>query len=335
MSSARSDAQAPLLAIILLNWNGWRESVIGIASLLDQAYSNYSLVILDNGSTDGSADYLAEWLQGRGAAYRVAREERMVAPSCVVWAEGRSVTLLRNATNDGFAGGNNIAIRYALESLHPDYVFLLNSDAILDSQCLQRCVDLAREHNGAIVGAVVKGADRTTVLFTGADPLRELFFFSAPSPESELPGSWETGRVEGSGELIDAGFLRERCARWGYYLDPRLFMYCEDSDLALSARRLGRKILMTSAAVVYHGVAQSSGGPGNPMQYYYLTRNRIFLARRWLPPLGKIFFHAYYAPTRIARLIQRYLQGRPEVALAIWQGLSDGYRGRSGKWGRQ
>ena len=335
MSSARAEAEAPRIAVVVLNWNGWRESIVGIASLLDQAYRNYSLVILDNGSTDGSADCLADWLHGRGAANRVAREEKRVAPSCVVWAEGRSVILLRNATNEGFAGGNNIAIHYALESLQPDYVFLLNSDAILDSQCLQQCVDLARDHNGAIVGAVVKGADRTTVLFTGADPLRELFFFSAPSPESGLPGFWETGRAEGSGELIAAGFLRERHARWGYFLDPRLFMYCEDSDLALSARRLGRKVLMTKAAVIYHSVAQSSGGPGNPIQYYYLTRNRIFLARRWLSPLGKILFHAYYAPTRIARLMQRYLQGKPDVALAIWQGLSDGYRGRAGKWGRQ
>ena len=335
MSSARSEAQAPLVAIILLNWNGWRESISGIASLLDQAYRNYSLVILDNGSTDGSADCLAEWLHGRGAASRCAQEEKSVAPSCVVWAEGGRVTLLRNATNEGFAGGNNIAIRYALESLQPDYVFLLNSDAILDSQCLQQCVAVAREHNGAIVGAVVKGADRMTVLFTGADPLRELFFFSAPSPESELPGFWETGRAEGSGELIDAGFLRERHARWGYYLDPRLFMYCEDSDLALSARRLGRKVLMTKTAVVYHGVAQSSGGAGNPMQHYYLTRNRIFLAQRWLSPLWKLCFDTYYAPTRIARLIQRRLQGKPDIALAIWQGLCDGYRGRSGKWGRQ
>jgi GT2 family glycosyltransferase len=85
-------------------------------------------------------------------------------------------------------------------------------------------------------------------------------------------------------------------------------------------------------AVVYHAVARSSGGTLNPRSYYYQTRNRIYLANRWLPWPWKLLFHAYYLPSRL--LLQAIGKGRWRwrTLRAISRGLVDGYRGVTGKW---
>ena len=334
MRTTHAEPVTPRVAVIILNWNGWRATINAIQSVFDQGYENYILIVLDNGSTDQSVERLAEWLQENGAATPAGNPAIIATPSCVLYAKGPKTVFLKNATNDGFAGGINIAVRYALETVDPAWVFLLNNDAIVDSVCLQRCVELACDHGGTIVGAVVKGTDRTTLQFAGADPMREIFLLSPAPRKLEMPDFWETGRAEGSGQLINAAFLRERIAQEGHYLDPRFFMYCEDLDLALRARLLGKKVLMTRSAVIYHSVAGSSGGFGNPLQHYYITRNRIFLARRWLSPMQRILFHAFYPASRVVRILQRFAQGKADVSSAIWQGLIDGYLDRSGKWRR-
>lgn len=326
------DSARTPITVILLNWNGWKETIVGLDALFNHDYHDFSLVLLDNGSADDSLDQLQRWFAGRDIMLTIGQEKKFVDAGCIVYATGKNITILRNAANEGFTGGNNKAIAFALEKYEPEYIFLLNNDAILEKGCLAACFDLARKNNAAIVGALVKGMDRQSLVFSGANPVREMFFSTPPKPESSLPEVWETGRVEASGELVETAFLREHFQKRGYYLDPRFFIYCEETDLAFSARDLGRKIFMSKQAVIYHGVAQSMGGGGNPMQYYYSTRNRIFLAQRWLSPLKRFLFHCYFIPTRMARMLQRRIAGKNDVATAIREGLVDGYYRRGGQW---
>ena len=134
--------------------------------------------------------------------------------------------------------------------------------------------------------------------------------------------------------LVRADLLERRFNRLNFYIDPRLFMYCEEIDLAFFAKQTGAKCVITRDAVAYHKLAHSSGGRANTRSYYYLTRNRVYLARRLLSPFVQLMFHLYYAPTRCIRIIQYLLSGRRETALAILCGLIDGYAERMGKWAK-
>jgi GT2 family glycosyltransferase len=327
-----SDGAVRRVCIAMLNWNGWKESIACLDSVVESTDGDYGLVLLDNGSTDGSTEHLLRWFHDRFGRLECDRKE--IDPLCRVVAETERWSLLRNDENEGFTGGMNKAIRYALARNLPEYIFLLNNDALVDKDCLKNCMEVAEDTQATIVGALVKNADGSKVLFNGGDPVRELFISVRPKTEDQLPHHWRTGRVEGSGTLIDSGFLRQLDRQHGYIFDPRLFLYGDDIELGFEAKKGGKKIVMTKSAVIHHGLARSMGGLGNPMHYYYITRNRILLANRWLTPAGKVFFHAYFLTSRVLRAAHRLSQGKKEAAHAILEGLADGYQGRSGRWKR-
>ena len=81
-------------------------------------------------------------------------------------------------------------------------------------------------------------------------------------------------------------------------------------------------------------MAKSSGGHGSRLSYYYITRNRIFLANRWLSLPWKILFHLYYIPSRLLIQSPGFLNGKKEIVSAVFRGLSDGYSGINWKWRR-
>ncbi|MES4787310.1 MAG: hypothetical protein C4294_17570, partial [Nitrospiraceae bacterium] len=210
--------------------------------------------------------------------------------------------LLRSDENLGFSGGNNLAIDYVFSGEPPaDFVFLLNNDARIHPNCLTNCVGAALKHDAALVGAVVWDSGGSEVLFAGSRFPLELFW---ASPRRLLPesDSWVTASALGAAMMIRSDLLLMRRHVLGYYLDPGLFLCCEETELCLwSARHLGRNTLMVRAATVYHKVAGSSGGQGNPLSYYYFTRNRIHLARTFLPWWLRPIFHVWYPVSRPGR----------------------------------
>ena len=243
--------------------------------------------------------------------------------------------LLASDVNHGFSVGCNIAIDYLRENgIQFQYLFLLNNDAAMEPDCLAELVRIAEKHqfNEAIVGAVVKNESDGRVIFAGARFPRELFATSMIAVPDDQSDCWVVDRVEGSAMLIPRSLLEERRIERGYYFDPELFIYGEDAELCFYARNKGYQVMMAGNAVVYHKLSQSSGGGGSALSNYYITRNRIRLAARCLSAWEKILFHAWYPVSRVARALQRKVQGKPEVATAIIDGLWDGYRGKTGKW---
>jgi hypothetical protein len=268
-------------------------------------------------------------LEGSGA-----NSGKRVDTSCLVVGESERLTILSNEYNEGYTGGMNKAISYALRKNAPEFIFLLNNDAIVHRDCIRYCVTAALVHDAAVVGALVRSSNNESVLFSGGNPVRELFASIRATPENKLPEVWETGRVEGSGALIRSSFLKTIREKRGYIFEPRLFLYGDDLDLGFEARHAGKKIMMSRSAVIYHRLAHSMGGKGNPMQYYYITRNRILLANKWLSLPQKVAFHAYYSLSRAIRVLYFLLSGNPQLVQAISEAVFDGYRGVYGKWSR-
>lgn len=128
--------------------------------------------------------------------------------------------------------------------------------------------------------------------------------------------------------LLRRDLLERRIDESGFVFDPEFFMYCEETDLCRYGISKGYRCIVAHEAIAYHGCAKSSGGQGNPRSYYYLTRNRIALANRWLSPTLRVIFHLYYLPSRVILQIKRSAPAR----VAVWQGLKDGYNGIMGMW---
>ena len=132
--------------------------------------------------------------------------------------------------------------------------------------------------------------------------------------------------------LIRRDLVEARLRETGYMFNPALFMYFEETDLCEWARARGHRVMISANAVAYHERGQSLGGPGNPYMHYYMTRNRILLARTLLRGRRRLSFHARYAPSRVIEAAAQLLKNKPGIAFAIVHGVWDGYRSVTGRW---
>lgn len=316
MSATRKPAVLPV-AVVILNWNGKALTEACVASWLRARPRPKRLLVVDNGSTDGSVAFLRRRFKG--------------------------LEILALPSNLGFAAGNNRGFEH-LRRTAPgvEAVFACNNDTELSGDMLGLLWQGLKErpHWGVAGPRILfHGTDR--IWFEGA-VIRPLTGRSghlaygapahpAPGPLAspggpapfELPAN---GFVSGCGLLVRSPVLE---ALGGF--DERLWAYGEDSDLCLRARELGFSCGIVPGACMSHKVS-SSFVLGSPLSLYYNTRNSCALLRRHR--LG------YGALTRcVFGLVQVGLAGRwlwrrrPAAASAVLGGLFDGLRGSFRKFG--
>ena len=143
------------IAIVVLNWNGWRDTLECLTSLTDSARQNFKIVLIDNGSTDSSLEKIRSWSRGElpvsiGPLYGKKKRMRLnlieydlseisetSRPNQLSQEERKSdVVLIKSRVNLGFAKGCNVGIRYALQH-NFEKILLLNNDTVVDSDCLR------------------------------------------------------------------------------------------------------------------------------------------------------------------------------------------------------
>ena len=349
-----SDVYSPNVYVVVLNWNGWRDTIRCLESVLQLEYSNYRVVVVDNGSEDDSIKYLLAWaLDGRrpvmqDCACTVSEKKRLTTieysrmnaehggtddgeTTLSETPSNQGLVLVNTYENLGFAGGCNLGIAYALKR-NAEYVLLLNNDAQIRPDALAQLVNVAGETGATIVGARIFNHDEGKIDFAGSQWPGQLFGIGGLQRSQQAGKYWPSSYASGCALIIRRDLLIRRLAECGYFLDANYFMYCEEVDLCLYGRSNGAQCLISNDAVVYHSNAASSGGRVNPRSYYYLTRNRIYLANRWLNTGWKIVFHLYYIPSRLVILIIRYGLDQVDASKAILNGLFDGYSNIMGKW---
>ncbi|NQW95262.1 MAG: glycosyltransferase family 2 protein [Polaromonas sp.] len=303
MALAQTTHEVPLVSIVVLNWNGWPMTKDCLKSIEASDYQNYRVLVVDNGSTDDSVANLQ--------------------------AGGGDFELIETGQNLGFTGGCNVGIAKALAQ-GAEYVVLLNNDARSAPEMLSRMVAAAGKADAAICGARVMDEVGAQILFDGERWPWNIFGLRLPLASSQGESWNDADRVDGSAMLLRKDILERRLLEQGHILAPGFFMYCEETDLCRYGIDKGYRCIVAHDAIAYHGLAKSSGGGGNPRSYYYLTRNRIYLANRWLSLPWKIIFHMYYLPSRLLLQFKRTRAARS----AVWQGLKDGYLGVEGMWKR-
>lgn len=238
----------PKVSVIILNYNGKHFLKDCLDSALDQTYPNHEVIVVDNDSSDGSVGFVEE--------------------------NYPEVTLIKNTDNLGYAEGNNVGIRKALEDPHVEYVILLNNDTKVKSDWLAELVRVAEEEKAGMVGS--------KILFWNGKFIDSVGLIMWKEGESGDRGSGEPAnrynqKIEIFGPCGAAALysreLLEDVGMDGDYLDSDFFMYGEDTDLTLRARLLGYRCFYSPQAVVYHK-GGGSAGKGSPLSNYYGRRNR-------------------------------------------------------------
>ena len=340
-------AVKPKVAIVVLNWNGGEDTINCLESVRKLEYPNFLTVVIDNGSQDGSIEKIKSWiytcfkrpfmfveyeqkvaLQGGN---RESERNLHAAPS------SKRIVLIRNKTNLGYDGGNNVAIHYALKNPYPaDYVFLLNNDAEAHKDCLDNLVQVSKDKAKSIVGAVVINKKSQEPEFVKSGSFFKHFFVTLTTDQdkNEAHGLyWTSSIVSGAAALIENDVLSTIYSLRGQYLNAGLFAYHDELDFCFFASKIGYKAVVAGAAIVYHrNRERPSSQYRSCLFHYYFTRNAILLASSLLPLHLKILFHIFYFPLTMRRALKMIIFQKRIEARTILAGLFDGYRGIKGKW---
>lgn len=295
----------PYVMIIVLNWNGKKDTLACLESLADVTYPNFETVIVDNASTDGSVSAIQHQFPDQ--------------------------TLIRLDTNAGYAGGNNVGLRYAL-ARNADYVLLLNNDTKVASNFLWRMVEATR--TGPFIGIVGP----------------TIYYYERPDLIWSVGGAIDWNR----GQTRMLGLNTHDIGQWGTtpqrrdfvtgcallakrqvidqigLLDERFFAYYEETEWCVRAQRAGFKIVHVPRAKVWHKIPLDARG-SSPSVHYYMTRNRLLFLKAtqagWAPHL---FTLVQYLRTLVSWSLRPRWQAMRDLRSVMLQAICDYYRGRFG-----
>ena len=232
-----SVVKEPLIYCIVLNWNGWQDTLACLGSLMLQDYPNFMVVVVDNCSNDDSVAKIAQ-------AYP-------------------SVRLIETGANLGFSGGNNVGIRLALDE-GADYVWLLNNDTVAPPDTASKLVAKAQaEPQAGEVGTVLHHMGSPGVVQAwGGAILYPWKFYRARLVTTPHKFGQNTALMAAS------VLLRREVLKEVGLLDESFFMYYEDSDLSFRIYKAGWKLVVAEDTAVLHKEGASLGAR-NPLRARY------------------------------------------------------------------
>jgi len=335
----------PKIAIIILNWNGYHDTIKCLESVLKLRYSNFQIILLDNGSTDGSVEIIVNWAgeKRRSSGTRIESSGRLPDISVLdinkydeISDLDARIIILRSNKNLGYGEGGNKALEFALKKLNSiDYFFFLNNDTYLDADSLKYAVIVMQEKNAAIVGFLVKDI-HGKIVFSKDTRTPELFYTTNRFPQISLERDEISTTAHGCANLIKKEMILKHKENKGYLFNKKLFIYGEDTEFYLNVYKMGGRIYMAKEAFVYHKESQSiTSERKEAIKIYYTTRNCIFIANSVFKGFWLAFFHFFYPLIRIKAAAQKIAYNNLKEAKAILWGLYDGYCGKGGRWKRK
>ena len=239
-------AKYPLVSFVVVNWNGLDDTKVCIDSINKLNYTNKEIVIVDNGSIDGSKEYFSSL---------------------------KEIRFISLAENTGFTGGH-IAGRKAAKG---EYLAIINNDLVLDKDWLNTCLEtFSRHSDAALVGGRAYKWDKENPLFGSNN---EFYSYQEIDPETGYTRTLLTGEEECAVDSISGAALliKQSSLKPVGYFDDQFFAYFEEVDLIARLLRVGLKAYYNPAAYTWHKIAASTN-TGGSFYLYMMHRNRYFYA---------------------------------------------------------
>lgn len=327
----QSKKESAQTAIVILNWNGWQDTIECLKSISHLASDDFTVVVVDNASTNDSRQKILAWkspnLVFNGAVEQQDLQKTSFCLSSKTWI------YVQSQDNGGFASGNNLGIKLALDS-GCEYVWLLNNDTVVDTEALNALLNkMKTSPNIGMCGSVLRFFnDRNIIQAIGGVSFN---FFTARGiqlgqglsiydPEISNVATHALTYISGASLFLSSDFLRDVGL-----MEESYFLYFEEIDWAMRAKSRW-EIATAINSIVYHkegaSIGTSSRAKRSNLSQYYLNRNLIrfyALRKTWLLP---------FALLSVAKeLVKLIFKNDWILAKITFNALIDGLEMRSGK----
>ena len=261
----------PHVSIIVLNWNGWSDTIECLESVLHMTYDNFSIILIDNHSTDESVQEIRDWAAGISKKTITTKYPDLVSQSVnksvpFLEIDGKSaphvqkfskknktIVFVRNSENVGFAVANNQGMRLAESLFGSEYYYLLNNDTVVEKETLIELVRLLTNNKkiGMAQSVIYEYGEKNKIANAGG---RILFwgqtkYFKKVSANEYRRISFINGC---------ALFTRAELIRNIGYLSEKFFFGEEDFELSMRLRKRNITAVCAVNSIIYHKIGRSS-----------------------------------------------------------------------------
>lgn len=294
----------PLVISVILNTNRRDDTLACLESLKYSSYSNHRIIVLDNHSTDGSVEAIRE--------------------------THPDVQIVELHENLGYAGNNNVGIEIAMKQ-DADWVFVLNEDIVLDSECLAKLIEVGEsDARIGILGPLVYHHDEPTVIQSAGGMLGEYWESIHLGKDDVDQGQFmlphQVEWISGCAILVRRDAIEQAGT-----LDGNYFIYWEETEWCIRVARAGWKIVNVPQARIWHKGVQRDYQP-KPSFTYYGTRNHLLtLAKHHAPLRARLHTWMQILRTLTSWSIKPVWRHKREHRDAMMLGVVDFFRKRLGK----
>jgi GT2 family glycosyltransferase len=317
--------------IIVLNWNGWKDTIECLDSIFRSDYSNYTVVVCDNNSEDQSLEYIKAWAEGKmdfpsedetplnlnqksikkPISYAEYNQQEAITNSSA--DDNAKLVLIQTGANLGFAGGNNVGLRYVMKRPDFEYVWILNNDTVVAENALSEMIQVSSQdsydrpigsyqynyfnpqHLEMVAGLSI--ARYAVIRPTFEQDMRRVDFLSGASIFMSRK------RLEKLGLMFEEYFLNLEDLEYTYFYKTEFAKQNPNVDPFLAAGSIWHKESATQ-------------GKNRFLQSYYFTRNVLYSSSK----IGNLkflltFFYALF------RLVYALLLGKVGLAKGIVVGI--------------
>lgn len=255
----------PKITIVVLNWNGFEDTVNCLESLRNIEYSNYEVILIDNCSNGNDVEIIK-------SKYGEYLKQIIVSQS-----------------NLGFSGGNNLGIKSAISN-EADAILLLNNDTIVQPDFLIKLINASNENpNASILAPKINFFSSPTLIWSAGGKISKLRATGLSSgfkkdDKSILKNSFCTFA---SGCCL---YIKKEVFEKIGLLDEEYFLYLEDTDFCYRAIKAKFKILFVWESKIFHKVQATTAKESSLLPIYYSIRNRLYFAKK---NLGVIYYFSF------------------------------------------
>jgi GT2 family glycosyltransferase len=326
----------PKVSIIILNWNNWKDLIECIESVFQINYSNFDVILIDNGSTNDSVWQIKHYFNMpngkklpsldifplQSLPNMIVIDLNSISLPIIQESGNKSFFLIETKKNLGFSEGNNVGIRFSCKNLNPDYVLLLNNDVIVDSNFLNELVQAAETMpNVGFTGPKIYYNNyhgrQDIINFAGADIDfkygTSVIYGIDQIDEGQLDDQKIVDWVQGACILVKNGVIKDIGL-----LDPEYFFYWEEIDWCIRGKRSNWLSLYAPAALIWHKGGMSSANAEKTFKLFYFTRNRLIFMKKNSNPRMFLIFIFYYFGFEFVKICANYIIQKDFTLLRIY-----------------